>query len=61
MRCVLAIVLITLTAAGCVGFSEGSGVAPSSDRNLAVPWSKTVLTVSYYAQTCPSGARARGT
>jgi hypothetical protein len=60
MRVVLAIVLITLTAVGCVGFSEGSGVAPSSDRNLAVPWSKTVLTVSYYAQTCPPGARCPG-
>jgi hypothetical protein len=57
MRCFAAIVLFTLTTVGCVGFSEGGGVAPSSDRNLAVPWPKTVLTVSYYAKRCPPGAR----
>jgi hypothetical protein len=57
MRCFAAIVLIALTTAGCVGFSDGSGSTPSSDRHLAVPWPKTVLTVSYYAKRCPPGAR----
>ena len=57
---IAAIAMIALATTGCIGSSADSTVAPSSDRNLAVPWPKTVLTVSYYAQRCPPGARCSG-
>jgi hypothetical protein len=56
MRRIAAIALTALATTGCIGSSAGSGVAPSSDRNLAVPWSKTVVTIAYYARHCPPGA-----
>jgi hypothetical protein len=50
-----------LASAGCIGSSSaGSRSGPSSDRDVAVPWSKTVLTVTYGAPHCPAGARCYG-
>jgi hypothetical protein len=60
MRRRAAMAMIALVAAGCIGSSAGSAARPSSDRNLAVPWSKTVLTITYYARHCPPGASCSG-
>ena len=53
------IVLIVLATAGCVGPGAGSKTGPSSDHN-ASSWPRTVLTITYYAQRCPPGARCLG-
>jgi hypothetical protein len=55
-----AIAVIALVTAGCIGSSAGSAAGPSSDRNPAVPFSKTVLLVTYYARHCPPGASCAG-
>jgi hypothetical protein len=56
MRQLAVLAMIALATAGCIGSSAGSTARPSSDRVLAAPWSKTVLTVIYYASDCPPGA-----
>ena len=61
MRRLAAIVLIVLAATGCIGSSAGSAARPSSHSDLAVPWPKTVLIITYYAHRCPPGARCSGT
>ena len=52
--------MLALVTAGCIGSSAGSVAGPSSDRNPAVPFSKTVLLVTYYARHCPTGASCSG-
>ena len=54
------IATIAVATTGCIGSSTDTAAVPSSDRNLAVPWSKTVLTVTYYARQCPPGASCAG-
>jgi hypothetical protein len=56
MRRIAAIAMVALATTGCIGSSAGSAARPASDRDLAVPWSKTVVTVTYYARHCPPGA-----
>jgi hypothetical protein len=51
-----AIAIVALATTGCIGSSADSTVAPSSDSNLAVRWSRTVVTITYYAPHCPPGA-----
>jgi len=60
MRHLAAITLLALATTGCIGSSASSTTGPSSDSNPAVPWSKTVLTITYYAHQCPPGARCPG-
>jgi hypothetical protein len=57
MRRFAAIAVIAVATTGCIG---SSAARPSSDRDLAVPWSKTVVTITYYAHQCPPGARCIG-
>jgi Subtilisin inhibitor-like len=60
MRRIAAAALIALATTGCIGSSAVSSGRPSSDSDLAIPWPKTDLTVTYYTQRCPPGARCSG-
>jgi hypothetical protein len=63
MRLIAALAGIALATTGCIGFSSAGSSGPSSDRDLAVPWPKTMVTITYTVDTCPPGAHcivARG-
>jgi hypothetical protein len=56
MRRLAALALVALATTGCFGSS--SDRAPSSDSDLAAPWPKTMMTISYTVDTCPPGVHS---